>query len=95
MIHLKYFQQNWLAVQNTHVFNMVRTQSRTLTFQKNCFICFNESLLKVMKNAFYFILKALFAHKIFKFLSWLFGHVEKLLNEKDKLISKFMTSQPG
>ena len=31
----------------------------------------------MMKNAFYFILKALFVPKIFKFLSWLFGHVEK------------------
>ena len=30
-----------------------------------------------MKNAFYFILKALFILKLFKFLSWLFGHVEK------------------
>ena len=30
-----------------------------------------------MKNAFYFILNALFALKIFKFLSWLFGHAEK------------------
>ena len=30
-----------------------------------------------MKNAFYLILKALFVLKIFKFLSWLFGHVEK------------------
>ena len=30
-----------------------------------------------MKNAFYFILKALFVLKIFKFLSWLFGHAEK------------------
>ena len=30
-----------------------------------------------MKNAFYFTLKALFAFKIFKFLSGLFGHVEK------------------
>ena len=30
-----------------------------------------------MKNAFYFILKGLFVHKIFKFLSWLFGHAEK------------------
>ena len=29
-----------------------------------------------MKNAFYFILKALFILKIFKFLSCLFGHVE-------------------
>ena len=31
----------------------------------------------MMKNIFYFILKALFVLKIFKFLSWLFGHVEK------------------
>ena len=33
------------------------------------FICFNESTLKTIKNAFYFILKALFVLKIFKFLS--------------------------
>ena len=39
--------------------------------------CFNDSPSKLMKNAFYFILKALFVLKIFKFLSWLFGHVEK------------------
>ena len=30
------------------------------------------------KNAFYFIFKALFVLKILKFLSWLFGRVEKL-----------------
>ena len=38
-----------------------------------------------MKNAFYFILKAFFAPKIFKFLSRLFGHVEKtaLLESED------------
>ena len=30
-----------------------------------------------MKNAFYFILKAFFVLKIFKFSSWLFGHVEE------------------
>ena len=30
-----------------------------------------------MKNAFYFILKAIFVLKIFKFLSWYFGHVEE------------------
>ena len=40
-------------------------------------ICFIESPLKMVKNAFYFILKALFVLKIFKFLSWLFSHVEK------------------
>ena len=33
------------------------------------FVCFNENPLKMMKNAFYFILKALFLLKIFKFLS--------------------------
>ena len=30
----------------------------------------------MMKNAFYFILKALFVLKIFKFSFWRFGHVE-------------------
>ena len=40
-------------------------------------ICFNDSPSKMMKNAFYFVLKALFVLKIFKFLFWLFGHVEK------------------
>ena len=41
------------------------------------FICLIESPLKMIKNAFYFILKAFFVLKIFKFLSRLFGHVEK------------------
>ena len=41
-------------------------------------IYFNGSPLKMMKNAFYFILKALFGLKIYKFFSWLFGHVEKM-----------------
>ena len=31
------------------------------------------------KNAFSFISKALFVLKIFKSLSWLFGHVEKMV----------------
>ena len=54
-----------------------------------------ESPLKMMKNTFYFILKALFVLKIFKFLSLLFGHVEKRLIRKIRLISKFTTSKPG
>ena len=37
--------------------------------KKFLFICVNESPLKMMKNAFYFILKTLFVLKIFKFLS--------------------------
>ena len=45
--------------------------------QKNFFICFNDSPSKMMKNAFCLILKALFVLKIFKFLSRLFGHVER------------------
>ena len=50
----------------------------------------------MIKNAFYFILKALFILKIFKFLPRLFGHVEKNgLIRKIMLISNFMTSEPG
>ena len=49
----------------------------------------------MMKNAFYFTLNTLFFLKIFKFLSSIFGHVEKQLDQKNKLISKFMTSQSG
>ena len=49
-----------------------------------------------MKNVFYFILKALFVLKIFKFLSRLSGHVEKNnLVRKIRIILKFMTLQPG
>ena len=35
-----------------------------------------ESLLKMMKNAFHFTLKAFFVLQIFQFLSWLFGNVD-------------------
>ena len=38
-------------------------KSSTLTFHKKCFISFNESPLKMMKNA-YLILQALFVLKI-------------------------------
>ena len=41
------------------------------------------SPLKMMKNAFYFTLKALFVLQIFKLLSWLFGHVAKRFDKKD------------
>ena len=46
--------------------------------RKIIFIRFNESPLKTMENAFYFILKALFVLEIFKFLSSVFGHVEEM-----------------
>ena len=45
--------------------------------KKICVICLIESPLKMLKNAFYFILKALFVLKIFKFLSRPFDHVGK------------------
>ena len=44
-----------------------------------------ERPLKTKKNPFYFILKALLVFKVFKFLSWLFGHVEKRLDKKDEV----------
>ena len=54
-----------------------------------------ERPLKMLKNAFYFTSESLFVLKIFKFLSWLFGHVSKQFDLKEKVISSFMTSQPG
>ena len=36
-----------------------------------------ESTLKMLKNAFYFTLEALLVLKVFKFLSWIYSHVEK------------------
>ena len=45
----------------------VLSQSRALAFSKKCFICFNENSLEIIKSAFYFLLKALFARKIIKF----------------------------
>ena len=51
---------------------------RLLSSKKKYVIFLIESPLKMMKNAFYFILKALFILKIFKFLSQLFAHVGKM-----------------
>ena len=48
----------------------------------------------MMKNAFHFILNAIFVLKIFKFLSH-FDDVGKSLIRKIRLTSKFMMSQPG
>ena len=44
-----------------------------------------EIHLKMIKNAFYFTSKALFVLKILKFLSWLFDHVAKRIDLKDKV----------
>ena len=42
----------------------------------------------MMKNAFYFTIKALFILKLLKFLSSLFGKVEKRLDLKEKISFK-------
>ena len=55
----------------------VRLSSKRLVF-----IYFSESSLKMVKDAFYFMLNALFFLKIFTFLSWLFDYVEKRLDKK-------------
>ena len=56
-----------------------------LSPSKNIFL-----FASMMKNAFYFILIALFILKIFKFLSWLFGHLGKTTWLRNiKLLSKF------
>ena len=44
-----------------------------------------ESPLKMMENAFFFTLKALFVLKVFKFLSSLFTHAEKMAWLKEKV----------
>ena len=43
--------------------------------QKIVLFSFIDGPVQMMENAFYFILKALLVHKIFKFSSRLFGHV--------------------
>ena len=68
-------------VRKPHHHDFPRCQGRLKSYsylpKKNCFICFNESPLNMIKNAFCFTLKAFLVLKIFKFLSWIFGHVEK------------------
>ena len=51
------------------------------------FLATESPSLKMMKNAFYFISKALLVLKIFS--RFLFGHVAKLLDKKDKANFKF------
>ena len=50
----------------TLVIETLKSDSR---LAKKNFICITESPLKMMKNGFYFILKALFVLNVFKFLS--------------------------
>ena len=67
----KIFSKNWI----TPLYRVYLMRLKSDSHFSNSVMYFNESPLKIMKNAF--ILKALFVLKIFKFLSWLFGHVGK------------------
>ena len=70
--------------------NLRCTLDRTFTLQKIGFICFDESLSKMMNNAFYFILKATFVLKIFKFLCFL-GYLGKRPKRKPRKTSQAET----
>ena len=60
--------------------------------KKIYFIHFNEMTLKMMKNAFYFMLKALFILTILKFFALTLQSCRKNgLIRKIRLISKFAT----
>ena len=92
----KLFEQIHLFYGPTSVFHVMLSSKQIPKFQtefpKQClksdfhlpqnFILFTSmiALQKWSKNAFYFILKVLFVFNIFKFLSWLFEHVEKRLD---------------
>ena len=55
------------------------------TYKKFVFIYFNNSSLKMMKNDFSLMLKALFVLEIFTFLSWLFWLCKKRLDKKARV----------
>ena len=44
-----------------------------------------ENPINIMKNAFYFMLKAYFVLSVFEFLSLFFGHLGKWLDKKAKV----------
>ena len=53
--------------------------------KKICFICFSESPLKMMKNAFYSTLKALFVFKVLNFCPEVLIKQKKWLGQNDKV----------
>ena len=75
-----------------HIKKKLRHRSFRLNFEK--FFMMHSQVwdkfrqlksLKMIKKSFYFALKSLFILKVFKVLSWLFGHVEKRLDYKDNV----------
>ena len=58
--------------------SVLKSDSHLLNF----FICFSDSPSKMMKNAFHFLLKALFVIKIFEFSFWLFWSSREIFQEE-------------
>ena len=59
--------------------------------QKIVFIYVNERPLKVMKNAFYFMLKAHSVLEIFTFLSCIFDYVKKRFDKRVMVTNNYIT----
>ena len=70
-----YSPLSWSPLDLDSLIHSLKSDSHLPT--KTCIIYFTENPFKMKENAFYFIIKALFALKIFTFLSWLVGHVGK------------------
>ena len=81
------------VLQQRHFFiDLLKSDSH---LQKNLPHLLQWKPFKMMKNDFCFILRVLSVLKIFRFLSWLFGHIQKTtFSRKIMLISKFVTSRP-
>ena len=60
-----------------YIMYLALVKVRLSASKQNSFYLPQWNPFKNDENCFYYILKALFVLKIFKFLSWLFGHVEK------------------
>ena len=71
-----------------HFWDFSKISTSSMVFSLKCRLSalrrflVTESLLKIMKNTFYFIWKAFFNPNIFQFLSRLFGHNGKRLDKK-------------
>ena len=85
-----YFSFNYLGLQQIKVLKVGLSPSKKVSF-----VCSNGRPLKMMKNAFYFILKALSILKIFKFLPKLFGQIGKRASKKAMNNFKIYASHSG
>ena len=71
-----------LRIVDTSILRKLTKSKTDFYLPKSCFVCF---LLKIMKNAFYFKLKALLVLGIFTFLMWRFDYLEKWLDKKSNV----------